>query len=72
MQRTPHRCPCCGQPLGISWDMWGQYYVCQDCGFTAEDDDELKPHAASQPNQPPAFLTIPAPSYRAWQATHWR
>ncbi|MBI2912360.1 MAG: hypothetical protein HYY03_00385 [Chloroflexi bacterium] len=56
----------------MSWDMWGQYYVCQDCGFTAEDDDELKPHAASQPDQPPAFLTIPAPSYRAWQAAHWR
>ncbi len=72
MQRTLHRCPCCSQPLGISWDMWGQYYVCQDCGFTAEDDDELKPRAAGQPDQPPAFLTVLARSYRAWQAAGHR
>jgi hypothetical protein len=52
MQRIPHRCPRCGQPLGISWDMWGKYYLCGGCGFTAEDDDELNGksrHAMSPP-----------------------
>lgn len=43
MQRRSHPCPGCSQPLGISWDMWGQFYVCPECGFTAEDDDELSP-----------------------------
>ncbi len=41
MQRLSHRCPRCDQPLGISCDMWGKYYLCGGCGFTAEDDDEL-------------------------------
>ena len=41
MQRCDYRCPCCDQPLGISCDMWGRYYICGGCGFTAEDDDEL-------------------------------
>ena len=41
MQRLSHRCPRCDQPLGISCDMWGKYYLCAGCGFTAEDDDEL-------------------------------
>ncbi len=48
MQRLKHRCPCCDQPLGISWDMWGQYYLCSDCGFTAEDDDDLSADAAGK------------------------
>jgi len=42
MLRPPHRCPRCSQPLEINRDMWGDFYVCSDCGFTAEDDDELK------------------------------
>jgi hypothetical protein len=21
--------------------MWGRFYMCEGCGFTAEDDDEL-------------------------------
>lgn len=41
MQATPHRCPGCNQPIWISNDMWGPYYLCQDCGWTAEDDDDL-------------------------------
>ncbi len=69
MQRTPQRCPCCSQPLGMSWDMWGQYYVCQGCGFTAEDDEELKPQAARAPAPPPQFLTTLAHPYELWQAT---
>ena len=75
MQQTPHRCPCCSQPLGISWDMWGQFYVCRDCGFTAEDDEELKPPGASEPLEPlqsPPLLTTAIHSYRMWQATEGR
>ncbi len=41
MQRTPHRCPHCQQPLWIASDMWGPYYLCEDCGWTAEDDADL-------------------------------
>jgi hypothetical protein len=27
--------------------MWGHYYSCEHCGFTAEDDDEISiPHAS--------------------------
>ncbi len=52
MLRSPHRCPCCSQPLGINCDMWGDFYVCADCGFTAEDDDELKVGAKLQPFVP--------------------
>lgn len=44
MQRTPNSCPGCSHHLAISWDMWGQFYACQECGFTAEDDDELAPN----------------------------
>lgn len=72
MQRTPHRCPSCSQPLGISWDMWGQFYVCQDCGFTAEDDDGLKPQAAKEPLRSPPFLTTLGDSYRMWRTAQRR
>lgn len=41
MQRTPHRCPQCPQPVWIHADMWGSYYVCDDCGWTGEDDEAL-------------------------------
>jgi hypothetical protein len=41
--------------------MWGQYYMCEGCGFTAEDDDELKPKAAGEPLQTPTFLVTGAP-----------
>ena len=67
MPRMPRRCPCCSQPLGICRDMWGPYYMCQGCGFTAEDDDELRPH-----QQIPAFLTAYADPHRDWQATYGR
>lgn len=26
--------------------MWGKYYLCGDCGFTAEDDNDLNGKAA--------------------------
>ena len=41
MELTQQPCPHCSCPLVISWDMWGPFYVCPECGFSAEDDDEL-------------------------------
>ncbi len=67
MQRLTHRCPCCEQPLRISWDMWGQYYLCGECGFTAEDDDELNGKAkAPLPSALPELIEIEA--YRLHRA----
>lgn len=57
MQRLFHRCPCCDQPLGISWDMWGKYYLCGGCGFTAEDDDDLRSKGAKTMLPPTHELT---------------
>jgi len=58
MQRLSHRCPRCDQPLGISWDMWGKYYLCGGCGFTAEDDDELGMGAQQAPPPLPDLTQI--------------
>ncbi len=68
MQRILHPCPRCDQPLGISWDMWGKYYLCGGCGFTAEDDDELngKSHHV-MPLPTSELLQKEAP--RLWQAS---
>ena len=41
MERTQQPCPHCSCLLVISRDMWGPFYVCPECGFSAEDDDEL-------------------------------
>ena len=41
MENDDKRCPSCNWHLEISRDMWGPFYACADCGFTAEDDDEL-------------------------------
>ena len=57
MQRLAHRCPRCDQPLGISCDMWGKYYLCGGCGFTAEDDDELAAGGAGLMSTPGPELT---------------
>ncbi len=67
MPQMAHRCPCCDQPRGISWDMWGQYYVCGECGFTAEDDDELNGKAKT-PLPPPFPELIEIEAYRLRQA----
>jgi hypothetical protein len=37
--------------------MWGKYYLCGDCGFTAEDDDELTGMSAEQAPPPQPDLT---------------
>jgi hypothetical protein len=48
--------------------MWGKYYLCGGCGFTAEDDDELngKGHEA---RLPPASELIQDEVYRSWQTS---
>ena len=56
MQRTAHRCPHCNEPLWIHSDMWGPYYLCDDCGWTAEDDDELFPATGASKGDIPPFL----------------
>jgi hypothetical protein len=71
MQRVPHRCPRCDQPLGISWDMWGKYYLCGGCGFTAEDDDELN-GKGREAMLPPASELIQEEVTRLWQASSKR
>ena len=72
MQRAPHRCPRCRHALLISWDMWGDYYVCHGCGFTAEDDDELKVAAAPEPAPTfPLFTTLDRPQ-KLWETIQRR
>ena len=57
MQRSLNRCPRCDQPLEISRDMWGKYYLCGRCGFTAEDDDELYARNGTPGTEPAPELT---------------
>ena len=68
MQRLSYCCPRCDQPLGISWDMWGKYYLCAGCGFTAEDDDELN-GKGREPTSPPTSEMVRIEAYRRWQAS---
>ena len=68
MQHVSHRCPRCDQPLGISWDMWGKYYLCGGCGFTAEDDDELN-GKSREPMLPATSELIQDEANRLWQAS---
>jgi hypothetical protein len=67
MQRCRSRCPRCSQPLGRSWDMWGEYYVCPDCGFAAEDDDDLAGTRAGLTEGIPVFLAR-TDAQGPWQA----
>ena len=67
MQQLSDSCPRCDQPLGISWDMWGKYYLCGGCGFTAEDDDELN-GKATMPASAAGHL-IQMEASRPWQAS---
>ena len=61
MQRTPHRCPHCAMPVCICSDMWGPYYLCRDCGWTAEDDDLLLPTPRKRGGNPPLDLPMQKP-----------
>ncbi len=68
MELTQQPCPHCSCPLVISWDMWGPFYVCPECGFSAEDEDEL-----SQRNQKGRWhrgLTLPPPDQREFERYH--
>ena len=67
MQRTPHRCPHCEQPLHLHADMWGLYYLCADCGWTAEDDEHLKLNTGSVQRVSKHVLTV-GESHRAWES----
>jgi hypothetical protein len=55
MQPTPHSCPHCRERLWIGHDMWGPYYVCDDCGWTAEDDEVLVDESVREGLEPPVF-----------------
>jgi len=66
MQRFTDRCPRCDQPLGMSWDMWGRYYLCGACGFTAEDDDDLH-RKVEEPVPPPIASLAQIEAQRRWQ-----
>ncbi len=68
MQQLTERCPFCDRPLGISCDMWGKYYLCGGCGFTAEDDDDL--HGESRmPSPPPGPDLSQIEAYRLGQTS---
>ncbi len=67
MQRLASCCPRCDQPLGISWDMWGKYYLCGACGFTAEDDDDLH-GKVKEPLPPPTANLTQIETYRVWHS----
>jgi hypothetical protein len=66
VQRTPYRCPHCDQPLMVHSDMWGPYYLCEACGWTAEDDAQLTATPAARTKVPDHVLTV-AEAHRAWQ-----
>jgi hypothetical protein len=47
--------------------MWGPYYICDGCGWTAEDDTHLDPSVATAGKLPLRVLTV-GESHRAWEA----
>lgn len=46
--------------------MWGPYYLCDKCGWTAEDEAQLTTTAAAPGKVPHHVLTV-AEAHRAWQ-----
>jgi hypothetical protein len=50
----------------MSWDMWGRYYLCGACGFTAEDDDDLH-RKVEEPVPPPIASLAQIEAQRPWQ-----
>ncbi len=56
MQRTSHGCAHCSQLLALSSDMWGLYYLCADCGWTCEDDDQIPKARRSVASMTPGLL----------------
>ena len=31
----------CPGTVRVGWDMWGSHWLCDGCGFAAEDDDQV-------------------------------
>ena len=62
----PH-CPRCREPLDVSRDMWGDFYICEGCGFAEEDDlgPEVKTAAA-------LLVEEELHTYRTWFAVERR
>lgn len=48
--------------------MWGKYYLCGGCGFTAEDDDELN-GKGREAMPPPTSELFQDEAHRLWQAS---
>ncbi len=39
MLRPQHRCPDCRKLLGLSRDMWGEFFLCEGCGLALEEEE---------------------------------
>lgn len=48
-------------------DMWGPYYLCEDCGWTAEDDEHLSLAGKARAQVPCHVLTV-GEATRAWES----
>lgn len=48
--------------------MWGKYYLCGGCGFTAEDDDDLNGKSLHAMPSPASGL-LQRETQRLWQAS---
>ena len=48
-------------------DMWGLYYLCEDCGWTAEDDEHLGLAGKARAQVPYHVLTV-GEATRAWES----
>jgi hypothetical protein len=53
--------------LYIHLDMWGPFYLCDACGWTAEDDNHLDPAVATVGKLQMHVLTV-GEAHRAWEA----
>ena len=62
LQLVSFRCPGCSELLTLSSDMWGLYYLCATCGFTAEDDDQVVGARTKPMPVPPGFIGAEPPS----------
>lgn len=58
-------CPRCSRSLQFSRDMWGKFYVCKDCGFALEDDDELMIGANEDPPKRSRFAGVLGSPHRS-------
>ena len=59
---TKHCCPRCNEPLSQSHDMWGEFHLCEECGFTEEEMENEEPEISAS-----CLLTL-SPPYEKEQA----